>query len=282
MKSFLKAICIGAILVALYIPLTVKLQEQRKLFLDTDFIAYTLPSTLIAPLSLEFKGVTADFLLFKFMTFIGGRIQELPNFTDLHWDYLEDTLDIITDLDPYYFDAYQYSQIFLAWDAGRPESANRLLEKAMENVPDNYRFPYYIGFNYYYFIKDNQKASEYFMKASKLPDSPYWLASWAARLSVFSFEHRAGIMFLEDMISQTRDERIKKYFQKRLTALQILSYLENKVDAYKEQYGKMPASLDDLVSSGIIKEIPEDPYGGKFILLSNGRVYTTSKMLEQQ
>jgi hypothetical protein len=42
----------------------------------------------------------------------------------------------------------------------------------------------------------------------------------------------------------------------------------------------MPESLDELVKSGMLDKIPNDPYGGQFLMLENGRVYTTSKMLK--
>ncbi len=41
----------------------------------------------------------------------------------------------------------------------------------------------------------------------------------------------------------------------------------------------MPLSLTELETAGLIDKIPEDPYGGEFILMEEGRVYTTSKLL---
>lgn len=279
MKS-VKIIALLVILPVLYIFSFWRLETQREQFLQSSFVDYTLPSRFIGPMSLEFKGLASDFLLFKFMTFIGGRTKDINSFDDRYWTYITDTLETITDLDPYFWDAYLFAEMFLTWEAHKYEAANQLLLKARQYRTDDYRVPYYLGFNYYYFLKDNIKGAKYLMEASKLPGSPYYLASLAARLSVFSLQHRVGILFLKEMLKEAKEERAIKEFQLRINALEIMDRLEQKINQYQKTYNQMPASLNELVASGLIDKIPEDPYGGTFVLLENGRVYTTSKMLE--
>ena len=120
------------------------------------------------------------------------------------------------------------------------------------------------------------------MEASKLPGSPYYLASLAARLSVYALEYRTGIIFLKEMIKDTENEGIKQNFMLRIKALEIMDRLEQKVSEYQKIHQKRPSSLTELVTAGLIDKVPDDPYGGQFILLENGRVYTTSKMLKQK
>ena len=277
--KFAKTISLFIVFMALYIFFYSQLKEERENFLKTSFVDYTLPSRFTGPMSLEFKGFASDFLLFKFMTFIGGRVSALDKFDDQYWNYIIEILDTITDLDPYYWDAYLFSEMFLAWQAGKYEAANKMLFKARRYLTTDYRVPYYLGFNYFYFLNDNINGAKYLMEASKLPGSHYYLASLAARLSVYSFQHRVGIVFLNEMLKETKDERIIKEFKLRIKTLEILDMLEDKITDYQDTYKKMPSSLADLVAAGAIEKIPEDPYGGKFILLENGRVFTTSKML---
>ena len=119
------------------------------------------------------------------------------------------------------------------------------------------------------------------MEASKLPGARPYLANLAARLTVFSNKHQVGIIFLEEMIAETNDSKMKASLEKRLTAIKMMAFLNEKVIQYRKKKNILPQTLDDLVQSGIIKELPQDPYGGKFILLPNGQVYTTSKLLQQ-
>ncbi len=65
----------------------------------------------------------------------------------------------------------------------------------------------------------------------------------------------------------------------RLKTLIIMDDLEKKVHAFKQKFGVFPGKLADLVDKGLTESIPDDPYGGKFVLLENKRVYTTSKMI---
>ncbi len=280
MKST-KTICFLMIVLATYGFLSWQLRQERAKFLGASFVDYTLPSQFTGPLSLEFKGLTSDFLLFKFMTFVGARAKELQGFDEYHWTHITRTLDTITDLDPYFWDAYLFAEMFLTWDARKYDAANRFLLKAKQYLTNDYRVPYYLGFNHFFFLKDNVAGAQYLMEASRLPGSPYYLATLAARLSVYAFQHRTGILFLEEMLKDTQDERIAQEFRLRIKALEILDMLEQKVTEYQNIFKKMPSSLNELISAGLIDRLPEDPYGGEFILMKNGRVYTTSKMLIQ-
>ena len=75
------------------------------------------------------------------------------------------------------------------------------------------------------------------MKASKLPDCPYYIANLAARLSIYSFEHKAGILFLQEMLKLTNNKRAIKEFKLRLETLKILDFLENKITEYHDIFG---------------------------------------------
>jgi tetratricopeptide (TPR) repeat protein len=231
-------------------------------------------------MSLEFKGLMSDFLLFKFMTFIGGHVQDINQFNEQHWSFIEDSLERITDLDPYFWDAYLFAEMFLTWQGQRYQAANNLLLKARQYRTDDYRASYYLGFNHYYFLKDNVNGAKYLMEASKLPGSPYYLASLAARLSVYSYQHRVGILFLEELLKDTKEQRAIEEFRLRIETMKIMDRLEQTIAQYEKEYKRMPESLDELVKSGMLDKIPNDPYGGQFLMLENGRVYTTSKMLK--
>jgi hypothetical protein len=39
-------------------------------------------------------------------------------------------------------------------------------------------------------------------------------------------------------------------------------------------------NIEALVKEGLISEIPIDPYGGNWFIMPNGRVYSTSKLVE--
>ena len=120
------------------------------------------------------------------------------------------------------------------------------------------------------------------MEASRLPESPPYLVMVAAKLSSQSMQIRMGILFLKDMIQKTQDEKIRRHYQKRLTALEMIEHLTNAKIFYEKKYQKPLSSLGELVLSGIINALSTDPYGGVFILLDNGSVYATSNLVQQK
>ena len=258
------------------------LHHERGVFLQENYMDYTLPSRFTGPAAMEFKGIVSDFLFLKVITFLGEKIGKSEKFGEQHFNYLEESVNTITDLDPYFWDAYLFADMLFTWDLGEYEAANKLLLKARQYRTDDYRVPYYLGFNYFFFLKDNINGAKYLMEASKLPGSPFYLASLASRLSAYALEHRTGIIFLKEMIKDTENERIKNDFMLRIKTLEIMDRLEQKVSEYQKSYQKQPSSLTELVTAGLIDKIPDDPYGGQFILLENGRVYTTSKMVRQK
>ena len=74
------------------------------------------------------------------------------------------------------------------------------------------------------------------------------------------------------------DEKIKKEYETRLNALKSILFLEKGMTAYKERFKKMPETVDDLTAKNVIREIPEDPYGGKFYIDKDGSIKTTSEL----
>ncbi|OGQ29753.1 MAG: hypothetical protein A3D29_02645 [Deltaproteobacteria bacterium RIFCSPHIGHO2_02_FULL_42_44] len=80
------------------------------------------------------------------------------------------------------------------------------------------------------------------------------------------------------MIKRTDDESIHKQYETRLNALKAILFLERAVAAYQDRFKKQPEKLDDLTAAGIIKDMPQDPYGGKFYIDKDSTIKTTSEL----
>ena len=270
------------VLLVAYSVTTTFLRQNRNAFIYNQFVEYTIPSEYLKPISLEFKGLASDILLFKFMAFIGGRTGQLDDFTADDWDAVKNALDTITDLDPRFWDAYLFAQVFLTWNEAHFEDANKMLLKAKKFFPDDYRIPYYIGLNYYNFGGDMKKGAQYLMEASQLPGSPYYLASLAARMSAYGSDYERGIIFLGEMLKQTNSPDVAEQYKMRIKLLQSMHAIDSAIRSFQEKYQRLPDGLSELVKVGAIPSIPEDPYGGKFYISDDGRISTTSKMLKME
>jgi hypothetical protein len=255
-----------------------KLEINRSLLLKKTGAEYFLPSKFTAPASLEFKGIISDFLYLKISTFLGGKIMNKEMLEPGYADYFYRAADITTDLDPWFWDAYLINSLFLAWDFNRIDLASKLLGKASGYRSWDFNPPFYLGFYHYYFLKDNATASKYLMEAARRGGGPSYLVPLATRLSVYQNSFLPAIMLLGEQLKTTHDPAVKKHLQTRLKAIVELDKLEKKVAEYKKAYNRLPEKITDLLSAGLIESLPEDPYGGQFYLLPNGRVFTTSKL----
>jgi tetratricopeptide (TPR) repeat protein len=137
--------------------------------------------------------------------------------------------------------------------------------------------PFFAGFNYFYFLQENEKAAEFLMEASRRPFANPMLASIASKLAFKERRTETSIQFLEEMLQRTDDELTKQRFRKRIVALRGILLLEQAVAQYQKRYHEKPKSFELLVAKGIIQNVPQDPYGGKFYLDPSGNVKSTTE-----
>lgn len=238
---------------------------------------YIIPSKFSRILSVGHQGLLSDFLFLKTAAFIGGRSNEQQPMSDSDWTYVVRSLDVVTDLDPYFVDPYMLAEGLLAWDAQMPREANKLLSKGAKFRHWDWRLPFFIGFNNFYFLKDYDTAAGSIMQASQLPGSPAYLVTLGARLAYYGGKSKTALLFLNEMLAETDDALLKKRLQIRLLALERAVVIEEALDRYKYREGHAPETLTDLVVAGYLSELPTDPYGGQWFIAKNGRVFSTSK-----
>lgn len=239
-----------------------------------------IPSNILSATSLEFKGLVADFMFLRLTTFIGHKIilnehrdQETHNIT-------LNVLQKITDLDPRFWDPYVFAEAELVWGAGMVSEVEPLLEKAAKHLTNDYRPYYFLGFNRFYFLKDTVKASKYLRLAAQVPNCPDYIKNLAARLSLYANDTALGVSFLENLLATATSTSSHQYLSKRLEALKAILYLEGGVMSYYKDKKSKPLTVQDLLEGGYIEQIPQDPYGGQWVIMKNGRVYTTSKLID--
>ena len=259
-----------------------KVYTSRSHKLTESIYALSLvPPAGAAVSSMEFKGIASDFFFLRVMTFLGLKFGEPAQVSPREWDSIYTILDIATTLDPLFWDPYLLAGTMIM-EGGPLEHADRLLLKAARELPDNYRPYFFLWFNSFYMQDNPARAGYYLKEALKRPGAPYYFAGLAARMDLYAHRTKDAIVFLKAQILDSQDSYVSEYLKKRLISLQIIDYLEEKLKDYEQQHGSKAKDLGRLVLSGLIKRIPTDPYGGDFLLLPNGRVYTTSKLVDKK
>lgn len=238
-----------------------------------------LPPSLIEWVSMEFKGLAARYILLNVLSFMGEKNMLGLSTSDEEWSAVHKTLKLAVLLDPKATDAYILAATTLPWEAGMVDETNELLEIVAKERQDDYRPYFFLWYNYYHFLKDIKAAGDYLKQASLKPGAPKYLIPLATRMDIYNAEVPSSIIFLKEVLKDTTDPSQKEYLTLRLNALERIDYLEKKIQIYHAKFNKYPEKLEDLVTSGFILKIPEDPYGGQFYLITKTRVYTTSELV---
>ncbi len=257
-----------------------EVSRTREALRREEGTGFVIPSAVAKVVTLEFKGLLSDVLFSRAMTYYGGKLMRKENTSDHEWNWMYKNMDVATDLDPYFLDPYYFGAMTLAWEANKVQEANALLEKALRYRTWDWTIPFYLGFNHFYFLQDNVRASEYLMDASKKPGAITVLASLAAKLAYRERQTENAITFLQEILKKTDNEALKKQYETRLHAMNSTLYLERAVADYRNRFHKTPSSIDELTRQGILRTIPNDPYGGTFYLDSQGGVHTTSNFMQ--
>ena len=219
-------------------------------------IAKTNP-VILQLLAGDFKGIISDYLVLQTSQFIGEAEQNIPN-EDL--EALAHLLGKAQQLDPYFFTIPYYAEGSLAKNSFIVKKINTILQTSDKHRKWDWEPGFYLGFNYFYYLNQTKKASDVLQQASLRPDAPIILGFLAAKFRNQSGQTAAAIRLLEIMRQTTKNKQSRTEIAKRLKGYQGILILEKKIDEYYKKFKHFPSKLNDLIKSGIIKQLPKNPY----------------------
>ncbi|TAL10559.1 MAG: hypothetical protein EPO02_07175 [Nitrospirae bacterium] len=269
----------GLLLVVGLHLLQVSTDEQRAATPKLQRFMYLPQGEYLRVAVLGYEQVAADLLWIQAIQAMGERkVTEEAG----HWIYR--ALDVITTLDPQFVRVYEAGGVALVTLVVLVEESNRILEKGAQHNPDYWALPFLLGFNYYFELRDDAKAADYIARASRLAGAPTYLAGFATRLYASAREPQVAIDFLAQMYEQTTDENVKRVLEARVRealAERDLQLLEEAIGRYRERYRRAPARLEDLVGPGLLRELPREPFGGRYVYDPQTQTVRSSEMKER-
>jgi len=242
-------------------------QQQEQLLLRSG--------PMLKRLSLGYDSLLGDIYWTRAVQYYGSRVGNHGEKFELLWPLL----DITTTLDPNLIVAYRFGAIFLSeprpTGADRSDLAVELVKKGVAANPNSWELSSDLGFLYYWHLKDYQKASAAYLQGSQVPNAPSWLKMMAAQVAEKgnSFSNSLGIW--SELYDTTQNEKVKKSaFQhlQSLHALQDTFELDKLAEQYRKQYGRYPASTNELSERGLLQGIPLDPAGFPYTVGADGKV----------
>lgn len=267
---------ISLIIFILFVPHFEKSMQNRPVYAKLGFVPQ---GKFYKAVLGNFRWFEGEYYTFKSIIYYGGKVKDITYNHGRNVEYynLYRTIETAIVLNPYNEDAYYFAQGAFVWGVGHVKAVNGLLRYVYKYRPWDFQIPFFLGFNYAYFLHNYKESAKYFKQAADLTHSPLF-TNLAARYFYKGGEVKLGISYLEYMIKNTENESVRNIYKIRLKALIEIEKLSKAVSIFKEKYGRIPKNLNELVMKGIIESIPKDPYGGEFYIDKNGTIETTSKL----
>lgn len=244
-------------------------------------VGYVPEASALKFITADQRYLVADWIVLKVLFYFGSLVEKSggENLVASKPDYpgMFKMLQTALKLEPYNTDAYYFAQAAFTWEIGRYKEVNNMLDYGMKYRTWDSQLPFFAGFNAAYFMKDYKKAAEYMKKAAEIAQEQQF-ATLAARFFYEAGETEFGILFIDVMKSSAKDPNEKKLYEFRRKALLAVKSVEDAIKLYQRNFGRSPATIAELVSTGFLKSVPQDPYGGKLFLDQAGKVRSTSKL----
>jgi len=190
-----------------------------------------------------------------------------PKGDERGWDKLLPMVDLVTDLDPRHGYAYQAAGIVLS-AVGRLDDSNRILTKGVEKGPPYWTFPYYLSFNYWFYLGDYEKGAEYARIAAKMPGASPNISHLAVSLSSKSGTPEDALRVLEELRATVRDDVSAARLDEQMK-LAILERdaqrLERAAERFRAERGRDVSTVEELAAAGYVRALPPDPFGGRYV-----------------
>lgn len=187
---------------------------------------------------------------------------------DDRFDHLDHVFAIINELDPRYQDPYEVGALIAVQEARDVRTAFAILDRGAANNPDQWVYPFNAGHIALMTIKDYALAEKYFEQCMKIPGAPEFVERLRANAIFKKGDLKTSWETWRDIYDRAPDERTKRIASNHLYNVKATideTALESAASAYRERFGRLPASLDALVGTGFIREVPKDLDGKDYV-----------------
>lgn len=177
-------------------------------------------------------------------------------------------------LNPAHQDNYYTAAAILPW-VNEVDAAQTILRRASFARPFDYLPSFLYGFHLLYFKRDAGAASAWLREAAERlqsDDERLIMQNYAARWMDLSRDIDNAIAVVSDMAKQARRQDFRQYLELRVQRLQTLKRLREAASVYEQRFGRPLRNVDELVSSGFLREIPADPFKLGYQIGPDGRI----------
>jgi hypothetical protein len=272
-----RAMLVGILVAAFFVQTLVRqrIDRGRQTSSETAKVLYISSGNTLRRFSLGFDGLLADIYWTRAVQYYGReRLSQHPEYA-----LLGPLLRITTTLDPHLLIAYRFGAIFLAArpprGPGEPDQAMQLLRRGIVANPGYWRFWQDLGFIQYWDLHNYAAAARTFLAGSERPGAEIWMKTLAAAVAAKGGDIRTSQALWSEIYRSAGNTAIRESALKHLVALKAnddIEALEKLLAVYDKKEGREPASLQDLVATGLLSALPRDPTGVPYQLEAGSKV----------
>ena len=228
--------------------------------------------------SFGFKAVLADYHWLQAVQIAGGRDVIDPASAS----HLGRLIDVVTTLNPHVGHPYRFAAVWLTNDPKQVREGIRLLERAIEHQPEEWRNYFYLGFNHFFYLGEYERAAEALEEAIHLEGRPAYLPRLVARLKSQHADIDVAEVFLRELLAASDDDEVKAKLKVSLDEIEIeykARHLDRARAAYREITGRDIEAVDDLIrgSHAVLERLPNPEPESMPKSLSRGSVWELNR-----
>jgi tetratricopeptide (TPR) repeat protein len=208
--------------------------------------AFVPSPTVARGMAFGFDALVADYHWLQAVQVVGGS-EEIDAEVASHIGRL---IDVVTTLNPHVSHPYRFAALWLTHDEALVREGIRLLERAIEYHPDDWRNYFYLGFNHFYYLGEHEEAARVLEQATKLPGAPAYLPRLVARLKSQHGDVDVAEVFLRELLRSALDEEARAKVQGALDEIEIeykARHLDQARAAHRALFGRDIEAVEDLV-----------------------------------
>ncbi len=175
---------------------------------------------VLRPLLLGFHPLAADLYWLRTIQYFGAHMQ-----TDRQFPHLYGLVDLVTNLDPHFVEAYQLGGLFLSFGKQFPE-AIAIYGKGIAANPGRWELPHDLGRMYLLDLGDTRQALHWWEQTDRLPGRPHYIPRFIARLYAKTGSLETALELWTAMYEGSDNEWVKNTARREMG--RILKELEGK------------------------------------------------------
>ena len=206
--------------------------------------------------------------------------------------YLETIYDLITDLDPLYFDAYRIGALIMQIQTGGdPDqlkmAVRRLFDKGLRNLPQSWMLAEAAAWDMFIRFRDRGAALHYAEIAAERPGAPARLKRivgvWRDTENVWTVDD--SIDYWRKAVAEAEDAYDRRMCMSHLfdaTVLKDRQLLDRLLREHAAISGACAESWEEMIAAGLLHQVPADLTGSPYGIEPENCVIVAYKRIKDQ